>query len=143
MFTLTNEMMRSIIMDHYANPIHKHEPKNDGYISVHMHSDNCIDDIDVYLKFGQDGKVEDAAWNGTACAISTASSDILCDLLLGKTAEEAEKLIAEYNHMIHEEKFNEDLLEEAIVFINTSKQAARIRCATIGWNAADEILKDK
>jgi nitrogen fixation NifU-like protein len=45
--------------------------------------------------------------------------------------------------MIHEEKFDEDVLEEAIVFINTSKQAARIRCATIGWNAADEILKDK
>ena len=35
------------------------------------------------------------------------------------------------------------VLDEAIVFVNTSKQAARIRCATIGWNAADEILKDK
>jgi hypothetical protein len=32
-------------------------------------------------------------------------------------------------------------LEEALVFINTSKQAARVRCATIGWIAADEILK--
>ena len=41
------------------------------------------------------------------------------------------------------QKFNEALLEEAIVFINTSKQAARIRCATIGWTAAEEILKDK
>ena len=45
--------------------------------------------------------------------------------------------------MIREEPFDENALEEAIVFINTSKQAARIRCATIGWNAADEILKDK
>ena len=38
---------------------------------------------------------------------------------------------------------DEDAIDEAIVFINTSKQAARIRCATIGWNAATEILKDK
>ena len=45
--------------------------------------------------------------------------------------------------MIHEEPYDDSVLEEAIVFINTSKQAARIRCATIGWNAADEILKDK
>ena len=45
--------------------------------------------------------------------------------------------------MMHEEEFDADLLDEAIVFINTSKQAARIRCATIGWNAAEEILKDK
>ena len=42
-----------------------------------------------------------------------------------------------------EEPFDEDVLEEAIVFINTSKQAARIRCATIGWNAAKEVLKDR
>ena len=45
--------------------------------------------------------------------------------------------------MIHEQPFDEEVLEEAIVFANTSKQAARIRCATIGWNAADKILKDK
>ena len=45
--------------------------------------------------------------------------------------------------MIHEEAFDQAVLDEAIVFINTSKQAARIRCATIGWNAANEILKDK
>ena len=32
--------------------------------------------------------------------------------------------------------------DEAIVFVNTSKQAARIRCATIGWNAANSILKE-
>ena len=53
------------------------------------------------------------------------------------------KIIEQFNKMIREEEFDEGLLEEAIVFINTSKQAARIRCATIGWNAADKILKDK
>ena len=45
--------------------------------------------------------------------------------------------------MIHEKPFNDSVLEEAIVFINTSKQAARIRCAMIGYNAADKILGDK
>ena len=60
-----------------------------------------------------------------------------------KDVAEGKKIIEQFNNMIHEESFDEDLLEEAIVFINTSKQAARIRCATIGWNAADEILKDK
>ena len=139
-FELTPEMMRAIIMDHYSSPRHKLTPEGD-YLSTHSSSVNCIDDIDVYLKFGQDEKVEDAAWNGTACAISTASSDILCDLLLGKTAEEAEKIIAEYNHMIHEEPYDSSVLEEALAFANTSKQAARIHCATIGWDAMEELIK--
>ena len=67
----------------------------------------------------------------------------MCDLIKGKTKEEAIYMIEQYNHMMHEEPFDEDVLEEAIVFINTSKQAARIRCATIGWNAASVILEEK
>ena len=140
--SLTNDMMRSIIMDHYSNPLHKHQPKEEGYTKVHMHSDNCIDDLDIFLKV-EDGKVTNACFDGVACTISTASTDIMCELLPGKTVEEAKYIIEQYHHMIHEEEFDAEVLEEALAFINTSKQAARIRCATIGWNAADEILKDK
>ena len=140
--SLTNDMMRSIIMDHYSNPTHKHQPKGEGFTKIHMHSDNCIDDLDIFLKI-ENNKVVDACFDGVACTISTASTDIMCELLPGKTKEEAKYIIEQYHHMIHEEEFDAEVLEEAIAFINTSKQAARIRCATIGWNAADAILKDK
>lgn len=142
MLTLTNDMMRSIIMDHYSNPTNKHQPTSDKFVKVHMHSDNCIDDLDIFLQVDND-IVVDACFDGVACAISTASTDIMCDLLKDKSVKDALYAIEQYNHMIHEEPFDSDVLEEAIVFINTSKQAARIRCATIGWNAADMILKGK
>ena len=139
---LTNDMMRSIIMDHYSNPLNKHQPTSENFIKVHMHSDNCIDDLDIFLLL--DGKkVIDACFDGVACTISTSSTDIMCDLLKGKTVDEAKNIIKQYDNMIHEQPFDDEVLEEAIVFINTSKQAARIRCATIGWNAADAILKGK
>ena len=138
--TLTNEMMRAIIMDHSSNPTNKHKPVTDGYEKVHMHSDNCIDDLDIYLKL-EENVVKDACFDGIACTISLSSTDIMCDLLKGKTKEESLYLIEQYNHMMHEEPFDDDALDEAIVFVNTSKQAARIRCATIGWNAANKILK--
>ena len=140
--TLTNDMMRSIIMDHYSNPQNKHQPPQEGYEKVHMHSDNCIDDLDIFLLV-KNGTIVDACFDGTACTISTSSTDIMCDLLKDKDINEGRKIIDALQHMIHEEPFDEELLDEAIVFINTSKQAARIRCATIGWNAAEEILKDK
>ena len=134
--------MRQIIMDHYSNPLNKHQPTSDKFIKVHMHSDNCIDDLDIFLLV-ENNQVIDACFDGTACTISTSSTDIMCDLLKGKSIEEAKYIIEQYDNMIHEKPFNDEVLEEAIVFINTSKQAARIRCATIGWNAADKILKDK
>lgn len=142
MLTLTNDMMRSIIMDHYSNPTNKHEPNSDKFEKIHMHSDNCIDDLNIYLLV-ENNIVKDACFEGVACTISTASTDIMCDLLKGKNIEEAKNIIKQYDNMIHEQPFDEEVLEEAIVFINTSKQAARIRCATIGWNAADMILKGK
>ena len=141
-FSLSPDMMRAIIMDHYSNPLHKHQPSNDGYITIHMHSDNCIDDIDVYLLV-ENNVIKDACFDGIGCTIATSSTDIMCELLIGKTSEEASYIIEQYNHMIHEEEFDEDVLDEAIVFVNTSKQAARIRCATIGWRAAEALIKGK
>ncbi|MCQ2796051.1 MAG: SUF system NifU family Fe-S cluster assembly protein [Bacilli bacterium] len=139
--SLNNEMMRQIIMDHYQNPQHKKTPKK-GYVSIHSKSENCIDDINVYLKL-EKGKVKDCLWNGIACTISTASTDIMCELVIDKTEKEARYIIEQYLKMIHEEKFDEEILGEAIAFINTSKQAARIKCATIGCNAIKDIIDGK
>ena len=139
---LSNDMMRQIIMDHYANPQHKHQPENDQFQKIHMHSDNCIDDLDIFLRIEND-VVKDACFDGIGCTISTASTDIMCDLLIDKTKEEALNIIEQYSHMVHEEEYDADVLQEALAFVNTSKQAARIRCATIGFNAAKAILEDK
>ena len=73
-FELNPQMMREIIMDHYSNPRHKGVPTGEGYTKTHSSAVNCIDDIDIYLK-SSDGKVIDAMWEGTACTISTASTN--------------------------------------------------------------------
>ena len=133
--------MREIIMDHYENPRHKAIPSNlNEYVFLHSSATNCIDDIDVFIK-EINGAVADAAWNGVACTISTASTDILCDLIIGKTVSEALNIIKQFDHMIHEEPYDASVLDEALVFINTGKQAARIHCATMGWDAAKELLE--
>ena len=45
--------------------------------------------------------------------------------------------------MIFEKEYDESVLEEAVVFSNTYKQAARIKCATIGCNGMKEIIDGK
>ena len=118
------KMMRDIIMDHYEYP-HNKQLKNDTrYIKVHMDSESCIDDIYV-----------------EALVENNIVKDICFDGIGDKTIEEAEHIIQEYFNMIQMKEFDEDLLEEAVVFKNTGRQANRIKCATIGWQAIQEILE--
>lgn len=140
-FEITPEMMREIIIDHYSSPRHKGIPSSsEGYDKIHADSVNCIDDFDLFLKIEND-VVSDAKWNGVACAISTASTDILCEQAIGLKRADAEYMISQYLAMIREEDYDAEVLGEALAFMNTGKQAARIHCATMGWDAMDELLK--
>lgn len=139
-FELTPMMMREIIMDHYSNPRHKTVPSSDGYVSIHTDSTNCIDNFDVYIKC-ENGKVVDALWEGIACTISSASTDILCDRVIGESFDSAVYTIEQYKNMIQLKDYDDSVLDEAIVFMNTGKQAARIHCATMGWDAMKELIE--
>ena len=120
-------LMRQIIMDHYDYPRNKELTKDNGYMSRHMASDSCIDDI---------------RFDGVACTISTASTSIMSELLKGKTTQEAKEIMDNYFKMIDQKEYDEDVLDEAIAFQNVGKQANRINCATIGWKAMREMIKE-
>ena len=136
--SISQEVMREIIMDHYSNPRNFREG-DDSYLTAYMDSTSCIDKIYVQAKI-ENNILIDVCWHGVGCAIAKASTSIMSELLTGKSIEEASNIIDNYLAMIHEEEYDPDLLDEAIVFINTSKQAARIKCATIGWNGLKKIL---
>ena len=120
-------LMRQIIMDHYDYPRNKELTDNDSYMSRHMASDSCIDDITVQTKIS-DGKIDDIRFDGVACTISTASTSIMSELLKGKTTEEAKEIMDNYFKMIDQKDYDEDILDEAIAFQNVGKQANRINC---------------
>jgi len=62
--------------------------------------------------------------------------------LRGKTTDEAKKIIAAYHEMIAGNGYDVDVLQEAVAFQNTYKQANRIKCATIGWKAMEELIEE-
>ena len=140
--SISPNMMREIIMDHYNNPINKRTPEDlENYKTIRMDSDSCIDDITIYLKI-DNNVIKEACFDGVACTISTTSTDILCSLVENKTFEEAMYIIEQYKNMIYEKEFDEKVLDELIVFINTHKQAARIKCATLGSTGIEEIINE-
>lgn len=127
-------------MDHYSNPRNKREVNDDRYQTVYMDSTSCTDKIYIQALV-ENNIVADVCWHGVGCAISTASTSIMSELLLGKSVEDANYILKNYLRMINEEPYDQEVLDEAVVFMNTSRQPARIKCATIGWNGMNKILK--
>ena len=133
------DVLRQLIMEHFQHP-HNHGLKQEeGYQEVHMAAESCIDDLFIQIKI-ENGIVEDVCFDGTACAISTASTSIMGELIKGKTVEEAQHIISEYNKMIDQEEYDVDILEEAYAFHTVGKQANRIKCAKIGIDGYSELL---
>lgn len=135
------QLLREIIMDHYEHPRHRGLVDDESYKKINMNSDTCIDDLDIQVKFNGD-KIEDLRYDGEACAICTSSTSIMSELVIGKTKDEAKEIIKNYMNMIYEKDYDEDILEEAIAFKNTHKQANRIKCATLGWNGLVKLIEE-
>ena len=131
---MDRDMKRSIILDHYQNPYHRmRHDKDSDYIKLNSRNVSCIDNIDLYIKMNDD-KIEDISFDGEACVISISSTSILSQMLSGKTIDEAIDIIQNYQNMIEEKEYDEDILEEALVYEDVARQPSRKKCATLTWN---------
>ncbi len=134
-------VLRQIIMDHFQNPTNKGFKDEPGYVKVRKDSDTCIDDITVEMKINGE-LIEDINFDGVACTVATASTDIASSLLKGKTKQEALRIISEYQNMIKGNDYNPEMIGELVAFKNLNRQANRIKCGTIGIDAIEEIIKN-
>ncbi len=137
---MDKDIKRSIILDNYQNPNNKRVSGTD-YIKINTRNVSCIDNLDIYLKIEND-IIKDVSFEGEACVISISSTNILTNLLIGKTKEEGIYLIDNYLKMINEEEYDKEVLKELLVFDDTSKQPSRIKCATLSANGIKKFLEE-
>ena len=78
-------------MDHVTHPDYKYQME-DATCSHEGINPSCGDDLTFSVKLADDGTIEEAAYQGSGCAISQASADMMADLVTGKTPEEAIRL---------------------------------------------------
>ena len=133
-------LKRSVILEHYQNPKNKGLFEDETYLRKNMNNTSCIDEVDIMAKI-EDGKIKDIRFDGEACAICTSSSSIMTDTLIGKTVEEALHICEQFENMIEERKYQEEVLEEAIVYDDIYKQPNRKKCALLSWWGIKELLE--
>ncbi|MBO5589682.1 MAG: SUF system NifU family Fe-S cluster assembly protein [Acidaminococcaceae bacterium] len=108
----------------------------------HGHNPSCGDDITLELEV-REGRVEDASFTGSGCAISQASASIMIGLVKGQTVEKARRLAALFQQMIREGTLAEEELEEleeAAALQSISRMPARVKCALLSWRTLDAAL---
>ena len=138
---MDQNLKREIILDHYQNPRNKGLLKGDNYKLADMNNDSCIDHVIVEANI-DNNIIKEIHFDGEACAICTSSSSVMTNVLKDKTIVEAKNIISNYYNMIDGKEYDENILEEAIVYQDISKQPNRRKCALLAWWGIDEIIKD-
>lgn len=138
----SNTFYNEILIEHNLHPEHKHDLP-DADLVLEGVNPSCGDDIWLKLKV-EDGKITDGAFVGDGCAVSQASADMMLDLIIGKSKEEALKLADIFFRMIKGEVSDEELeqLEESSILKDVAHMPARVKCAVLGWHTMEEMLKE-
>ena len=129
-----------VLTDHNRYPGHK-EKLADANLVLEGVNPSCGDDIVLQLRV-EDGRIAEGTFTGDGCAISQASVDIMLDLVIGKTKEEAVRLSGIFLRMIQGQASPEEIddLEEAACLQDVSHMPARVKCAVLGWHTLEELL---
>ena len=130
---------RELLLDNYQHPTNYGLIEDNNYIKINTNNESCIDNLDIFVKI-QDHKIQDITFDGEACAISTSSCSIMLTNLIGKTISEAKEYIKNFENMIDELPYNEEILKEALAYNEIYKQNNRKNCALLPYKGMKKIL---
>ncbi len=131
-------------MDHVSHPDYRYVLED----ATHTHegvNPSCGDELTFYVRIGDDGTIEEASYQGHGCAISQASADMMSDLMVDKTPEEARALCRTFMDMVRGEETDAEKiasLEDAAMLKDISHMPARVKCAELAWRTLDEMLAE-
>ena len=139
------DLYQEVILDHNKRPRNfraiEQGRRAEGYNPL------CGDRLTVYLRV-ENGRIQDASFLGSGCAISKASASLMTDIVKGKTVEEAEELFGRFHQMITRPPDQPvDDLGKLSVFAGVRQFPMRVKCASLPWHtlhaaveARDEVV---
>ena len=103
----------------------------------------CGDKVTIYLTLVDD-RITDISFQGTGCAISTASASILTETLKGKTRAEAEAIFEAFHGLVTGQPVDSPggpALGKLAVFSGVCEFPVRVKCASLAWHTLKSALE--
>jgi nitrogen fixation NifU-like protein len=133
-------LYQDLILDHNRTPRNYREPENANR-KAEGHNPLCGDKLTVWLRMEGD-LIEDAAFQGSGCAISRASASLMTVAVKGKRKAEAEKLFEQFRRLITGtlQSDQEPSLGKLAAFAGVAEYPVRVKCAGLSWHALRAAL---
>jgi nitrogen fixation NifU-like protein len=128
-----DDLYRRVIMDHYKTPRNRGELDNES-VTVNLNNPTCGDRISLQLQL-EDGIVRNVKFTGEGCSISMSSASMMSEAVMGKPTEEALTMADKFSAMMKGEPAEFGDYEDIEALSGVNKFPARIKCATLAWNA--------
>jgi nitrogen fixation NifU-like protein len=136
-----DQMYREVILDHYKSPRGR-KPLEKADFASEGHNPACGDDITLKVAL-KNGLITGVFADSRGCAISTASSSIMSEIIKGKSIEEAQRLAANVKKMLKGEPADlPDDLGDIEALEGVKQFPVRIKCALLGWMTLLEGIKN-
>jgi len=135
------ELYQEMILDHNKRPrncraLDAPACKAEGFNPL------CGDRVTVFVKV-EDDVVKEVTFEGSGCAISTASASLMTESLKGKTLDEAKALFQKFHQLVTGEATQSEEgpgLGKLEVFSGVCQYPARVKCATLVWHTVNAAL---
>ncbi|MFZ2163784.1 MAG: SUF system NifU family Fe-S cluster assembly protein [Sideroxyarcus sp.] len=133
------ELYQETILDHYR------QPRNAGSMAdanrtAEGFNPLCGDKVKLYLKV-EDGVISDARFEGSGCAIATASASLMTESIIGKRKEEALKLLGNIHAMVTGGS-TLGSMGKLEVLAGVHEFPQRVKCATLAWHTLKAALEN-
>ena len=138
------DLYQEVILDHYKRP-RNFRRIDSGASHVDGNNPLCGDKVTVYAQL-EGGVIKDVSFEGSGCAISTASASLMTESLKGKTPAEAEDLFIKFHDLVTgdpELEPDADGLGKLAVFAGVREFPARVKCASLAWHTVRAALHDE
>lgn len=134
------ELYQQVILDHNRKP-RNFRALESANRTAEGNNPLCGDRITLALRV-EDGRIADAAFQGTGCAISKAAASLMTGAVIGKRSEEVEALFARVHAMLTgESNGSGGDLGKLAVFAGVREFPARVKCATLAWHTLHAALQ--
>ncbi len=135
------DLYEEIILDHNRHPAN-FRPMPEANRVVEADNPLCGDRLDLFLRIEGD-RIADISFQGSGCAISTASASMLTKRLKGATLEDAARLFAAVHGVLTEDRPQDELeaLGELASLAGVRRYPMRVKCATLSWHALQAALQ--
>ncbi|MEA2626752.1 MAG: nitrogen fixation protein NifU [Candidatus Binatota bacterium] len=135
------ELYQEVILDHGRRP------RNFRKLDTAKHAEGfnplCGDKVTVYADV-EGGRIRDLAFQGSGCAISTASASMMTEALKGKAPAEAEELFEKFHALVTgnaDPEASAESVGKLAVFSGVSEFPVRVKCATLAWHTLRAALE--